>query len=460
MNMPRVKQENRSLIFRCILEQGSISRKDIARLTGLTPAAVTQLCAELLAEGLLAECGTQPQGAEMKNAGIQSVRAQGAESQNTGPQRAETHSAEMQDARAKGAALQTAEAGKKGAGRKKILLNIDFASRHLLAVSLGVETTFIAVSDLKGGCLCRTSLPTDRSIPPEEFLGRVAGQARAMLERDEAARAEAARAAERAEKFHAPGRAEKPHAVQAHTETPLPRLWGVSVTVPGAVDKERGLSLQAYGLWDRPVEVCRLLGDALGLPVCIENNVNAFAVAELLYGAGRKYDNLLLVKWGPGVGSAIITDGRLYEGRHGKAAELGHFIVERGGPVCRCGRRGCLETKVSWQALCRETPFLPERFGEVYRRAAAAGGTGTGAGAFDDAIDLFARTIVNSMTILAPNRVVLFGPMFRDALIRQKLTDACCAYDAGYDAQRILYSALAEKEEAIGPAAVFAQSVF
>lgn len=438
MNMPRVKQENRSSILRCILEQGPTSRKDIARLTGLTPAAVTQLCAELLAEGLLTECGTQAQGV-----GAQSAERQGTEAQCTEPQsarpkstearRAEPQSPGLQSTEAWGAKPQSPEAGKRGAGRKKILLNIDFASRYLLAVSLGVETTFLAVSDLKGECLCKTSFPTDRSIPPEEFLARVAGRAHAMLER-----------------------AEKACAVQSHTGTPLPRLWGVSVTVPGAVDKERGLSLQAYGLWDRQVEVCRLLGDALGLPVCIENNVNAFAVAELLYGAGRRYDNLLLIKWGPGVGSAIITDGCLYEGRHGKAAELGHFIVERGGPVCRCGRRGCLETKVSWQALCRETPFLPERFGEAYRSAAAQGA----AGAFDAAIDLFARTIVNSMTILAPNRVVLFGPMFRDALIRQKLTDACCAYDAGYDAQRILYSALAEEEEAIGPAAVFAQAVF
>ena len=205
----------------------------------------------------------------------------------------------------------------------------------------------------------------------------------------------------------------------------------------------------------RQVAVCRILGEALGLPVCIENNVSAFAVAELLYGAGRRDENLLLIKWGPGVGSAILTDGRLYEGRHGKAAELGHFIVERGGPLCRCGRRGCLETKVSWQALCRTAPFLPERFGEAYRRAKAQGTAGT----FDDAIDLFARTIVNSATILAPNRVILFGPMFRDALIRQKLTQACCAYDAQFDARCILYSTLAKKEETVGPAAVFARSI-
>ncbi len=377
MNMPQVKRNNRASILRCILEQGPTSRKDIARLTGLTAPAVTQLCAGLMESGLLAECGTLP---------------------------------------------QSTQTGRRGAGRKKILLDIDYASRHLLAVTLGVETAILAVSDLRGECLCRASLATDRRVPPEEFLARVAAEAQAML---------------------------------ARAPAPLPHLFGVSVTVPGAVDKERGLSLQAYGIWDRQVAVCRILGEALGLPVCIENNVSAFAVAELLYGAGRRDENLLLIKWGPGVGSAILTDGRLYEGRHGKAAELGHFIVERGGPLCRCGRRGCLETKVSWQALCRTAPFLPERFGEAYRRAKAQGTAGT----FDDAIDLFARTIVNFATILAPNRVILFGPMFRDALIRQKLTQACCAYDAQFDARRILYSTLAKKEETVGPAAVFARSI-
>ena len=68
--------------------------------------------------------------------------------------------------------------------------------------------------------------------------------------------------------------------------------------------------------------------------------MNAFAMAELLYGMGREYDNLLIIKWGPGVGSAIVIDDQLYEGRHGKAAELGHYIVERDGRLCGCGRQG------------------------------------------------------------------------------------------------------------------------
>lgn len=64
------------------------------------------------------------------------------------------------------------------------------------------------------------------------------------------------------------------------------------------------------------------------------------------------------------------------------------------------------------------------------------------------------------MTILAPNRVILFGSMFRDNMIRQKLADACCKYDPRCGAERILYSALADQEGFVGPAAVFAQSFF
>lgn len=377
MNLPQVKRKNRSSILSCINEQGSISRKDIAQHTGLTPATVTQLCAELLSEGLLVECGSPP------------------------------HSS--------------------GVGRKKVLVGINYDSRYLLAVNIGSQTTSLALTNLKGRCVCRQELATDSAVPPETFLDQLARQGHAMAGR--------------------------------HAEL-APRLAGVSVTVPGAVDKDRGLSLEAYGIWNRQVEVCRILESGLGLPVQIENNVNAFAVAELLYGMGRQYDNLLLIKWGPGVGSAIVIDGQLYEGRHGKAAELGHFIVERGGPPCRCGRAGCLETKVSYQALCRRAPFLadflPQKFGDAYRCASVRGE----AGVFDEAIDLFAQALVNSMTILAPNRVVLFGSMFRDGMIRQKLAGACCGYDPRCGAERILYSTLADQEEFAGPAAVFAQSVF
>lgn len=166
--------------------------------------------------------------------------------------------------------------------------------------------------------------------------------------------------------------------------------------------------------------VCEILEKELGYSVVIENNVNAFAIAELMYGFGRKYDNLLVIKWGPGVGSTIIIDNKVYEGRHAKAAQK---------------------------------PFSQNAFGEAYRMAKTQGD----AQVFDEAIDLFARTIVNSITILAPNRVVLCGRLFQDEEIRERLIEQCKQYDAGCDEKRIIYSVLAEKEDYIGPVAAFVQ---
>ena len=370
--MAQVKRRNRSSILNCVNQCQPVSRKDIAGLVGLTPAAVTQICGELIQEGLLEEQGFETQSA--------------------------------------------------GAGRRKILLSLNYNCYYVMTVNMESGSTYLAIANMKGDCVEQRTIPTERGEEPEEFLARTAEICRGMAER--------------------------------HADI-LPRIAGVSVAVPGVVDKEKGISVHAYGLWSREVDVCGILGERLNRPVWLENNVNALGAAELLYGYGRSYDNLLLIKWGPGVGSTIIIDGQLYEGRHGKAGELGHFIVERDGEPCSCGRRGCLETKVSYQALSRKVPFAQEEFGTVYRKAVAEGK----AEVFQEAIDLFARAIVNSMTILAPNRVVLCGSLFRDRTVRSRLIEACGRYEPRYNAERILYSELADREKYIGPTAVFVRSV-
>lgn len=372
MNMIQVKKQNRSSVLNCINQRGPVSRKDIAQITGLTPAAVTLICTELIQQGLLQELGF------------------------------DTFST--------------------GAGRRKVLLEINYNCYYIITVNIEFSDTFLSISNMRGECLEQRVVPTDRDAEPEIFLVHVAKLCREMRDRF-------------------PELEEK--------------LAGVSVAVPGVIDREKGLSVHAYGVWNRQVAVCEVLNNTLELPVWIENNVNAFAMAELLYGYGRNYDNLLIIKWGPGVGSSIIIDSQLYEGRHGKAAELGHFIVERDGELCSCGRRGCLETKVSYQTLARSVPFAAEEFGQIYRKAEAEGNGEI----FEKAIDLFARTIVNSMTILAPNRVILFGSLFHDKIIRDRLIEACEKYDSRYNKSRILYSTLADRERVIGPVAAFVRSV-
>ena len=232
------------------------------------------------------------------------------------------------------------------------------------------------------------------------------------------------------------------------------RIACVSVGITGLVDTQAGVSLHAYGVWERKVDIGSVMSGELGLPVLVENNVDALAQAEIIFGLGRRTDNLLLIKWGPGVGSAIILDGAIYKGRRGKAAELGHYIVKKDGSLCSCGRRGCLETEVSYYTLTKRLAFEPDGFGEAYLTADEE------ARAYiDSAIDLFARCVVNSGTIIAPGHIVLAGKLFGSSIIRERLIKACGRYDSSFGDEFILHTPLADRDGYVGPAAVYVQKL-
>ena len=307
-----------------------------------------------------------------------------------------------------------------GAGRKKVLLDFNAVYAYVYVLNMEVSTTTVALTDLRGNVLAKEVFPTNMEMEPQEFLKEVATVMKAM--------GAGVKAAIRK------------------------KIIAVTVGIPGLVNREQGVASHAYGIWEEAVPVAEILGGFMDLPVYVENNVDAFAMAELLYGIGRVRDNFLLIKWGPGVGSAIVMDKHVYEGRHGKTAELGHFIVKKDGKPCSCGRSGCLETVVSYGALQEACAFQPEEFGDVYAHASKdvqeAWGT---------AMDMFARTIINAATILAPERIVLAGKLFQGEAIRERVIAACMSYDPNLLEGRILYTELADKEDVLGPVAAYVQ---
>lgn len=104
-------------------------------------------------------------------------------------------------------------------------------------------------------------------------------------------------------------------------------------------------------------ENCRLrekLENELSLPVLVDNDVNAFTLAEGWFGAGRGFKNFLVVTVGEGIGAGIVIDGTLYRGAVGGAGEIGHTTLNPNGPRCRCGERGCLEAVASDYFLVNE----------------------------------------------------------------------------------------------------------
>ena len=129
-------------------------------------------------------------------------------------------------------------------------------------------------------------------------------------------------------------------------------LQGVGVGSPGSVDEAAGTVTQARNLpgWNGTFELAKTLGDTLGTPVKIGNDVQVAISGEFKLGAGKPYDSLLGVWWGTGVGGGIIINRKLWLGR-GSAGEIGHMVIKRDGALCPCGRRGCVEAYAGRAAM-------------------------------------------------------------------------------------------------------------
>lgn len=128
----------------------------------------------------------------------------------------------------------------------------------------------------------------------------------------------------------------------------------VGVGAPGLVDETRSVVRFAPNLAWHDLPLGAQLAELTGLPVVVENDANAAAWAEYRFGAARGRDEVVVVTVGTGIGGGLVLGGTLRRGRFGLAGEIGHLVLESGGRLCACGRRGCWEQYASGNALLRE----------------------------------------------------------------------------------------------------------
>lgn len=193
------------------------------------------------------------------------------------------------------------------------------------------------------------------------------------------------------------------------------RVAAAGIAVPGLVDEASGTVRSAANLGWRDLNIGSVAAERLGIPVAISHDVRAGALAEGLLGAARGCHDFLLITLGTGIGAAVVIGGRPYVGAHGMGGELGHMAIEPRGPMCGCGRPGCLEALASAghvsvryavMAGCREPVSA-----EAVAQRAAAGDDPIAEQVWNQAIDALAIGIANYAALLDPELVVVGGGM-------------------------------------------------
>lgn len=207
------------------------------------------------------------------------------------------------------------------------------------------------------------------------------------------------------------------------------QIGGVGLGVPALVDAQ-GVVRFAPNLAEiEGLMIGREVGDAIGLPVDVDNDANAAAWGELAFGAARGLSHAIVATLGTGIGAGLIVDGTLYRGAHGFAAEVGHIVVARDGPRCACGGLGHWEAIASGPALGRlaRDRVRAGAADEVLRLAggrvesvagdhvatAALEGDAGALAVLDDYADAVALGLASLVAVLDPQRIVLGGGVVR-----------------------------------------------
>ena len=191
-------------------------------------------------------------------------------------------------------------------------------------------------------------------------------------------------------------------------------VTAAGVGAPGVVDAERGVVVTSTGVlpgWEGTA-VAAELERRLGLPFAADNDVNAAALGEARYGAGRGLDSFLFVAVGTGLGGAIVAGGRVVRGATGTAGEVGHVPAPGAeGVVCSCGRSGHLEAVVAAPAISAAYERASGEPGQDLRVIArrAAHGDDVAAGVLRRVGTVFGRTLGGLVNALDPQAVILGG---------------------------------------------------
>ncbi|WP_144016747.1 ROK family transcriptional regulator [Beutenbergia cavernae] len=284
--------------------------------------------------------------------------------------------------------------GTRGPGRRSELLRWDTRGRVVLVLDLGQTHARLCVTGVDGRILRMRDVAVEIDTDAPAYLAELFRISHELVEAGE-------------------------------DET----LIGVALGIPGPVDPATGIlgTSTTMPRWER-FPVLDSIRDHWQVPAVIENDARAFALGESsVIGADR---TVLAVKYATGIGAGIVDAGHVLEGADGAAGDIGHVRITDDGPVCTCGRRGCLAAWASGHALLRRLADTGVRnLRDIVERVAA--GDPAVCAAVDDATARLSRVLATVVAAANPDDLVLGGALGRiprvvsriDASIRQDVTE-------------------------------------
>lgn len=337
-----VRRQNRLLLMEALRQHGAMARVEMGRHTGLSPASITSISSQLIADGILEE--------------------------DTAP--------------------HVPSEGSHRRGRPTTQIDFNPKNANVVAVKVSIDGLELALADGRGAILARrTSRTATYDADPTAFGKLVADEITALL---------------------------------AKARVPTRRVARVGIAVQGVADSQAGTVVWSPAFRTRNIAVSSVIEERLGIPCRVANDANM--IAEGLIGSDRAgYGGTAAVVFmGYGVGMGLIINGQVYHGVTGAAAEFGHMNHLPDGPLCRCGRRGCVEAYVADYSLLRwasgNAATQPPSFNAIPEahmlalEAAAHRGEASAIGAYAKAGEALGFGLARIIAILTPSRIVLAGP--------------------------------------------------
>jgi len=279
--------------------------------------------------------------------------------------------------------IKEAGQGRSRIGRPPVVLRFNPKTGYVISAAFFVLETKIAILDLEGNIQKKISYPTR----PEKGQKLVFQNFRRQVD-----------------------------LLLSQISIPKEKICALCASFEGIVDSQIGSLVYSAHLKWRNLPVKSILEKTMGLPTFVDNEGRAMALGEYWFGMGKPSRHLVTVDIDAGIGSATILDGRLLYGIHQMEGEIGHTLVLPDGPLCRCGRRGCLETISSGSAILRRVreslpkiSDLPERQAMKMVFQTAKKGNGVAFKIIQEAGCYLGKTIASIVNYADPDMVVLTG---------------------------------------------------